>query len=75
VFLATDLTDGHPEREAEEQDMHSAWFARSTVEAMITQGDITDAQSLAAYTLLLLYERTTDQAIGDLWQSRTDSLG
>lgn len=75
VFLATDLTVGRPEREVEEQDMHSAWFTRSTVEAMMTRGEITDAQSIAAYTLLLLHERTVDQAISGLWQSRTESLG
>lgn len=56
VFLATDLIDGRPERELEEQDMHSAWFTRSTVEDMITGGELTDAQSIAAYTLLLLHE-------------------
>jgi 8-oxo-dGTP pyrophosphatase MutT (NUDIX family) len=57
VFLATELIDGHPEREVEEQDMRAAWFTRSRVEDMITQGDITDAQSIAAYGLLLLHER------------------
>jgi 8-oxo-dGTP pyrophosphatase MutT (NUDIX family) len=57
VFLATDLTDGRPEREAEEQDMRSAWFSRAEVEAMITQGELTDAQSIAAYALLVLHER------------------
>jgi 8-oxo-dGTP pyrophosphatase MutT (NUDIX family) len=57
VFLATELTAGHPEREVEEQDMRSAWFTRSRVEDMITQGDVTDAQSIAAYGLLLLRER------------------
>ncbi|HEX3791268.1 MAG TPA: NUDIX hydrolase [Pseudonocardiaceae bacterium] len=57
VFLATDLTEGPPERELEEQDMRSAWFARSTVEAMIAGGEITDAQSVAAYALLLLHEK------------------
>jgi 8-oxo-dGTP pyrophosphatase MutT (NUDIX family) len=57
VFLATDLTDGRPERELEEQDMRSAWFSRTEVEAMITQGELTDAQSIAAYALLVLHER------------------
>jgi 8-oxo-dGTP pyrophosphatase MutT (NUDIX family) len=57
VFLATDLTDGRPEREPEEQDMRSAWFSRAEVEAMITQGELTDAQSIAAYALLVLHER------------------
>ena len=56
VFLATGLTEGDPEREVEEQDMRFAWFARSAVEAMITEGEITDAQSIAAYALLMLRE-------------------
>lgn len=58
VFLATGLTAGPPEREPEEQDMHTDWFSRADVERMITDGTITDAQSVAAYTLLLLHERT-----------------
>ena len=56
VFLATDVLDGEPDREHEEQDMRSAWFTRAEVEAMILAGEITDAQSVAAYTLLLLVE-------------------
>ena len=54
VFLATELTMGEHAREHEEQDMRSAWFTRAEVEAMIRSGEITDAQSLAAYTLFLL---------------------
>jgi 8-oxo-dGTP pyrophosphatase MutT (NUDIX family) len=57
VFLATGLTEGEPERELEEQDMRSAWFSRAKVESMMSNGEITDAQSLAAYALLLLHER------------------
>lgn len=57
VFLATELTAGPPSREREEQDMRSAWFERAEFEAMITSGEVSDAQSLAAYTLLLLHER------------------
>jgi 8-oxo-dGTP pyrophosphatase MutT (NUDIX family) len=60
VFLATGLTEGEPEPEPEEQDMRSAWFPRSTVEDMIRRGEITDAQTVAAYTLLVLYERSPD---------------
>ena len=56
VFLATELTEGFHEREHEEQDMRSAWFARADFETMIAKGEITDAQSIAAYTLLLLHE-------------------
>jgi 8-oxo-dGTP pyrophosphatase MutT (NUDIX family) len=59
VFLATELTAGLPEREHEEQDMRSSWFTRAEFEAMALAGEITDAQSLAAYTLLLLHEAAT----------------
>jgi 8-oxo-dGDP phosphatase len=59
VFLATGLREGAPQREHEEQDMRSAWFTRAEFERMITAGVVTDAQSLAAYALLLLRERNT----------------
>ncbi|MFD9895779.1 NUDIX domain-containing protein [Amycolatopsis sp. NPDC059027] len=58
VYLATGLTEGDPEREHEEQDMRTAWFHREEVEKMIAAGELTDAQSLAAYALFLLHERT-----------------
>ncbi|WP_436501942.1 NUDIX domain-containing protein [Actinokineospora sp. HUAS TT18] len=54
VFLATGLTEGPPRREHEEQDMRSAWFSRAEFERMVRDGEITDAQSIAAYALLLL---------------------
>jgi hypothetical protein len=57
VFLATGITEGEHDREHEEQDMHSEWFTRAELERMIREGDITDAQSLAAWTLLLLAGR------------------
>jgi 8-oxo-dGTP pyrophosphatase MutT (NUDIX family) len=56
VFLATELTDGEPEREHTEQDMRTAWFSRQQVIEMIWDGKITDAQSIAALGLLLLRE-------------------
>jgi 8-oxo-dGTP pyrophosphatase MutT (NUDIX family) len=56
VFLATDITEGEHDREHEEQDMHSAWFTRVHLERMMRDGDITDAQSVAAWTLLQLRE-------------------
>jgi 8-oxo-dGTP pyrophosphatase MutT (NUDIX family) len=56
VFLATGITEGEHEREHEEQDMHSEWFARGAVERMIRDGTITDAQSIAGWALLLLSE-------------------
>jgi 8-oxo-dGTP pyrophosphatase MutT (NUDIX family) len=57
VFHATELTEGEPERELEEQDMRSAWFTRADVEKMILTGGITDAQSVAAWAQLMLFER------------------
>lgn len=57
VFLATGLSEGEHEREHEEQDMRSAWFERAEVERMIASGEITDAQSIAAWALLMLAER------------------
>ncbi|MCI2416579.1 NUDIX hydrolase [Saccharopolyspora sp. K220] len=57
VFLATGLTPGEPARELEEQDMRTGWFPRTEFEKMISAAEITDAQSIAAYTLLLLHER------------------
>nr|WP_026360877.1 NUDIX hydrolase [Amycolatopsis nigrescens] len=57
VFLATELTEGAAEREHEEQDMATAWFSRAEFERLIATGEVTDAQSIAAYTLLLLHER------------------
>ncbi|MHC9294208.1 NUDIX domain-containing protein [Mycobacterium sp. LTG2003] len=56
VFLATGLTEGDHEREHEEQDMHSEWFTRAEVERMIRDGGITDAQSIAAWAMLLLHQ-------------------
>lgn len=54
VWLATDLTEGAHEREHEEQDMRSAWFTAERIEEMMRSGEITDAQTLAAWTLLRL---------------------
>lgn len=54
AFLATDLTEGDPDREHEEQDMEARWFTRAEVERMIVDGTLCDAKSLAAYTLLML---------------------
>jgi 8-oxo-dGTP pyrophosphatase MutT (NUDIX family) len=59
VFLATGITEGEHEREHEEQDMRSAWFSRGQVEQMIVEGEITDAQSIAAWSLFLLVPRAS----------------
>jgi len=57
VFLATDLSPGEPQRDPEEQDMRSAWFTRVDVEHMITDGEVRDAKSIAAFALLLGHAR------------------
>lgn len=57
VFLATGITEGEHDREHEEQDMHSAWFTREQVQQMMRDGRITDAQSVAAWALLMLSDR------------------
>jgi 8-oxo-dGDP phosphatase len=57
VFIATGLIEGEPDREHEEQDMRSAWFTRAELERMMRDGELTDAQSLAAWALFLLHER------------------
>ena len=57
VFLATGLTTGKHAREPEEQDMRDRRFTRAEFERMISDEVVTDAQSIAAYTLLLLHER------------------
>ncbi len=57
VFLATGITEGDADREHEEQDMQFAWLSRRQIECMMRDGDLTDAQSIAAWTLLLLRER------------------
>jgi 8-oxo-dGTP pyrophosphatase MutT (NUDIX family) len=54
VFLATGITEGDHDREPEEQDMHSEWFTGTAVERMIVDGVITDAQTIAAWTLFRL---------------------
>jgi len=56
VFLATELIAGEPERELVEQDMRADGFDRAEVAAMIRRGRISDAQSIAAFGLLLLAE-------------------
>jgi 8-oxo-dGTP pyrophosphatase MutT (NUDIX family) len=56
VYLATGITAGEHDREHEEQDMHSEWFTRAQLERMIRNGDITDAQTIAAWALFMLTE-------------------
>ena len=56
AFLATGLTQGAPDREAEEQDMRHAWVPRAEFTGMIQRGEILDDSTVAAYLLLLLHE-------------------
>lgn len=56
VFLATGLTWGLPEREETEADMCAGWVTRPEFEDMIRSGRVSDAQSIAAYGMLLLHE-------------------
>lgn len=56
VYLAEDLTAGEPDREETEADMRLAWMTRAEFERRVRAGEITDAQSIAAYALLLLRE-------------------
>ena len=58
VFLATELTAGPPQREHSEQDMRTAWFTVAEFEEMARSGELTDSQSLAAYLLLQLHDRS-----------------
>ncbi|MDL5157067.1 NUDIX domain-containing protein [Actinomycetospora termitidis] len=57
AFLATDLVAGEPDREETEADMRAAWVTRGEFEDRVRAGEITDAQSIAAYALLLLSGR------------------
>ena len=55
----TGLEPGTLDLETEEQDMCQAWVPRARFEEMIGEGLITDDDTVAAYTLLLLHERRT----------------
>lgn len=56
VYLATGLTAGPHARELEEQDMCQSSVPRSEFERMILRGEVLDANSVAAWTLLRLAE-------------------
>jgi 8-oxo-dGDP phosphatase len=58
VFLATELATGPALREHTEQDMRSSWFSTAEFEEMVRGSRLVDAQSLAAYLLLLLNDRS-----------------
>jgi 8-oxo-dGTP pyrophosphatase MutT (NUDIX family) len=52
VFLATELTQGDTERELSEQDMIMQSFALAEFEAMIRDGSMREAMTIAAFGLL-----------------------
>ena len=54
VFLATELTRGETAREATEQDLVCREFPLAEVEAMLRDGVIRDAMSMAAFGMLRL---------------------
>ena len=54
VFFATDLTRGEDAREVTEQDLVCRDFALAELEAMLRDGVIRDAMSMAAFGLLRL---------------------
>lgn len=58
VFLATGLERGVVSRDREEQDMLTRAFTPEQVDELIKSGQIKDAPSLAALSLLVLSERT-----------------
>ncbi|MDQ1738217.1 MAG: hypothetical protein QOH56_4468 [Pseudonocardiales bacterium] len=52
IYLASDLTHGAPEREPTEADMRHQWFSEAEVRAMIGNGTLADAHSVAAWAVL-----------------------
>ena len=54
IFLATDLSQGAPEREVTEQDMICRDVPLADVEAMIRDGVIREAMTISAFGLLRL---------------------
>jgi ADP-ribose pyrophosphatase len=52
IFLATDLTQGDPDREATEQDMISRGFTLAEFEALIRDGTLREAMTLASFGML-----------------------
>ncbi|MEV7186872.1 NUDIX hydrolase [Kitasatospora sp. NPDC093102] len=56
VFLAEELTQGAPEREATEADMRQRRAGPEEWRELVRSGRITDAATLAAYALLTLHQ-------------------
>ena len=55
VYLARDLTAGAPDREDTEADMEFAWTTPREFEARVRAGEITDAQSIAAWAMVQMH--------------------
>jgi 8-oxo-dGTP pyrophosphatase MutT (NUDIX family) len=54
IFLATELSQGETARETSEQDLICRSFPLAEVEAMVREGVIKDAMSIAAFGMLRL---------------------
>ena len=65
VWLATGLEEGPPDRSSEEQGMWARKLDRGEWNAMIADGKVKDAPSVAAYGLLLLEEASGAAGAGD----------
>src|ERR1700761_675626 len=52
IFLATELSQGDPDREATEQDMICRSFSLAEFEAMVRDGTLAEAMTLSAFGLL-----------------------
>lgn len=57
IFLAEDMTQRAPQREATEADMVQRWVSAAELETMVAVGEFVDGPSLAALTLLRRYQR------------------
>lgn len=62
VWLATELEQGTIKRQIEEQDMRVHKFSREEWDAMLREGEISGAPSIAAYGLLLVNEQRENAA-------------
>jgi 8-oxo-dGTP pyrophosphatase MutT (NUDIX family) len=52
IFLATDLAQGAPDREATEQDMVCRRFTLGEFEAMVCEGTLCEAMTISAFGML-----------------------
>lgn len=59
VFLPTDLVQGAPSLDADEKGLRSQWFTRVEFERMISDREVTDSRTIAAYGQLLIHEKAS----------------